>query len=312
MLTTAGYTGEGRHDPERSLMADDGRNQPDSFDTLRVPFVFVPEGATAPADWLADHPNHIRVPAKFVPRASSYGRQAEITPPGSATRSDGSVNPVRTKSTMTGSLAPIGPGNRRRFPPPPQIDRTRYFQESPVAAYLRASEVFDRLNAGSRYNDPKLGGQGSRPKICAPNRNDSPDLTDFPDRSDKPQECEADLGNQLTASADGPSAPPPPVVSTSSHAPSSVSLPPQGLVAPKVLPQSSPESDNIQLVAAGNLQCQGFSGGCQNGGSFGTAAMYGVTGRHLCADCAVKILGIEDEPAGERVKILRPFLLPER
>ncbi|MGH7152416.1 MAG: colicin E5-related ribonuclease, partial [Acetobacteraceae bacterium] len=48
--------------------------------------------------------------------------------------------------------APIGPSNRRRFPPPPQIDRTGYFQESPIAAYLRANEVFVKLAADSRYD----------------------------------------------------------------------------------------------------------------------------------------------------------------
>jgi RHS repeat-associated protein len=69
---------------------------------------------------------------------------------------------------------------------------------------------------------------------------------------------------------------------------------------------------NIQLAAAGDLRCQGFSGGCQSGGSFGTTAMYGVSGRNLCAACAVKILGIENEPASEKVIILRPFLLPGR
>jgi RHS repeat-associated protein len=68
----------------------------------------------------------------------------------------------------------------------------------------------------------------------------------------------------------------------------------------------------IQLAAAGDLQCQGFSSGCQNGGSSGTTAMYGISGRNLCPDCAVKMLGIEDEPAAEKVIILRPFLLPGR
>jgi RHS repeat-associated protein len=66
----------------------------------------------------------------------------------------------------------------------------------------------------------------------------------------------------------------------------------------------------VQLVAAGDLPCQGFSGGCQNGGTYGTTGMYIVSGRVLCVECAVKMLGIEGLPAAEKTQILRNFLLP--
>jgi hypothetical protein len=59
--------------------------------------------------------------------------------------------------------------------------------------------------------------------------------------------------------------------------------------------------DNIRLAAAGDLKCEGFSGGCQNGGDRGTTGMYGVTGRTVCTNCAVKMLGIENEPAAGKV-----------
>ena len=39
-----------------------------STDTVDVPFLFVPDGETPSADWLAAHPGAIRVPATFVSR----------------------------------------------------------------------------------------------------------------------------------------------------------------------------------------------------------------------------------------------------
>ena len=68
-------------------------------------------------------------------------------------------------------------------------------------------------------------------------------------------------------------------------------------------------NEGPDLAAAGDLRCQGV---CRNGGSYGTTAMYGVRNQNLCANCAVKRLGIEDEPETEKIRVLRPFLLPGR
>lgn len=65
-----------------------------------------------------------------------------------------------------------------------------------------------------------------------------------------------------------------------------------------------------QLAASG-LKCDGFTAGCQNGGSWGTSAIYGIRGRNLCRACAVKMYGIEDEPAKEQTRILERYLLGE-
>lgn len=56
-------------------------------------------------------------------------------------------------------------------------------------------------------------------------------------------------------------------------------------------------------VAAGP-KCDGFSGGCQSGGTFGTTGMFKILGRNLCKDCAVKFFGIEDLSGAEQLDYL--------
>jgi hypothetical protein len=65
----------------------------------------------------------------------------------------------------------------------------------------------------------------------------------------------------------------------------------------------------LELIASGNLKCQGFGGRCQNGGSFGTTGAYKVSGRILCASCAEKAFGFTDLPGPERAEALSPFSL---
>ncbi|QDZ09628.1 hypothetical protein [Devosia ginsengisoli] len=59
-------------------------------------------------------------------------------------------------------------------------------------------------------------------------------------------------------------------------------------------------------VAAGP-KCDGFSSGCQLGGSFGTTGMYRIFGKTLCRSCALKILGIENLPHIEQQETLGRF-----
>lgn len=61
----------------------------------------------------------------------------------------------------------------------------------------------------------------------------------------------------------------------------------------------------IEIAARGDLPCQG----CPSSGSYGTTGMYRAEGKILCHDCAVKAIGAGDEPAAEKIRMLRPFLL---
>lgn len=65
----------------------------------------------------------------------------------------------------------------------------------------------------------------------------------------------------------------------------------------------------FRLPQQGGLRCDGFSGGCQTSGSYGTTALYNVFGRNLCMDCAVKMLGIQNDSSSEKVLKLSPHLI---
>jgi hypothetical protein len=54
-------------------------------------------------------------------------------------------------------------------------------------------------------------------------------------------------------------------------------------------------------------RCDGFSSGCQNGGSFGTSGMFVIGSRKLCWDCAIKWFGLEDDTRKEQMRILGKF-----
>ena len=67
------------------------------------------------------------------------------------------------------------------------------------------------------------------------------------------------------------------------------------------------EEQPMQVAAAGDLKCQG--GYCESGGTYGTTAMYSILGRNVCRDCAVKMLGLENEPAAVKTEQLERRLI---
>jgi hypothetical protein len=68
----------------------------------------------------------------------------------------------------------------------------------------------------------------------------------------------------------------------------------------------------FDVAASGGIPCDGFSAGCQSGGSYGSGAMFRIRGRNLCWDCAVKFLGLENEPGAVQWEMLEPFLIGPR
>ena len=65
----------------------------------------------------------------------------------------------------------------------------------------------------------------------------------------------------------------------------------------------------VQIAAVGDLPCQGFAGGCQSGGTYGTGATYRIFGRNVCRDCAVKMMGLENESGAAQMKALERYLI---
>ncbi|MGV3576159.1 MAG: hypothetical protein ACO1O4_13620 [Devosia sp.] len=63
------------------------------------------------------------------------------------------------------------------------------------------------------------------------------------------------------------------------------------------------EAEPDRVLVAGP-RCDGFSSGCQNGGSFGTTGMYSIFGQNLCRHCAIKFLGLEGLPHLEQLETI--------
>ena len=77
--------------------------------------------------------------------------------------------------------------------------------------------------------------------------------------------------------------------------------------APRGTPTGGQWVDEVTRVAAGGPRCDGFSAGCQNGGSFGSSGMMSIDRLNLCWDCAIKYLGIQQYRPAEQLKIMRDF-----
>ena len=79
--------------------------------------------------------------------------------------------------------------------------------------------------------------------------------------------------------------------------------------APKGTPEGGQWIDDLSVIGpvqaepervqVAGPRCDGFSGGCQNGGSFGTTDPVHISGKRLCVDCAVKYLGLQGLPFEE-------------
>lgn len=54
-------------------------------------------------------------------------------------------------------------------------------------------------------------------------------------------------------------------------------------------------------------RCDGFSAGCQNGGTFGSSGSVKIGNKRMCRDCALRYLGIEELPRDDQLKTIKDF-----
>ncbi len=83
---------------------------PQAFDEIKLAFIYVPDGLPPPWEWMALYPDHIKMPATYVPRASGVGasnRSFGAPPPGQHGPADGRVAPSgpRAPSVPAGNAA---------------------------------------------------------------------------------------------------------------------------------------------------------------------------------------------------------------
>ena len=111
------------------------------FDELKLPFIFVPYGAPEPTEWLARHPDYIKLPATFEPRERSDSRadRSSGNPPPTQRRS---VNVLAATSAPTAAKRLTGNAvaNGMTSGSNETADRAS-IDNDPIAAYLRASDA---------------------------------------------------------------------------------------------------------------------------------------------------------------------------
>jgi hypothetical protein len=137
-------------------MPDSFDEPPQSFDEIRLPFIFVPHGLPEPTEWLQSHPDYIKMPATFVPHARRGGRASPSppnSPPGQHRTIDGLAVSSGGFAASPDRAAPGPPAGTARFDgmsdaPTEAADRV-LIGADPIAAYCRANEAL--ATAGSRY-----------------------------------------------------------------------------------------------------------------------------------------------------------------
>jgi hypothetical protein len=86
---------------------------PDDPNTLVVPFIFVPRGDPLPIAGLREHPDWIRVPATFVPRAPAAGEDGPQWNVQVGTQAEPAAAAGTAEPGIPGSFAPKAPGRKR-------------------------------------------------------------------------------------------------------------------------------------------------------------------------------------------------------
>ncbi len=103
--------------------------------------IFVPHDAPEPTEWLQSHPDHIKLPATFVPGAGSDGRtnpSSGSPPPGQRGTVDGLAPPPNPTAPWRPTENAVS--NATQAGTNESSDRT-FIGADPIAAYCRANEA---------------------------------------------------------------------------------------------------------------------------------------------------------------------------
>lgn len=162
-----------------------------------------------------------------------------------------------------------------RFPPVGQVDGRRRLPQGPGGAIVGGGEA-----AATQAGDEAVSAAGRAPAALQ-------------------QAGEAATGSARAAPAGARATVPTEAVRFTGWQPA------------EAAPQGAQQDSNEDIIpaAAGDRRCQGFSGGCESGGSWGSPGSYSVSRRTLCQGCAVRYLGIEALPQAEQTHILHNFTL---
>jgi hypothetical protein len=129
---------------------------PDSFDEIKLPFIYIPHGEPEPTEWLQRHPDYIKMPATYVPRARSGGRASPsppTSPPGQHRTIDGLAVSPGGFAASPDQAAPWPPSGNARFDgmsdAPTEAAHRLLIGADPIEAYCRTNETL--ATAASRY-----------------------------------------------------------------------------------------------------------------------------------------------------------------
>lgn len=119
----------------------------DSFDALCIPFVWVPDGAPEPTEWLAQHPDAFWVPATLVRAALSIDED-DVVGAGAESADTftlGNGADVPASASFDGPRRPI---SEQAASDDARFSISHHAREAPIAVYLRINDMFDRMGVG--------------------------------------------------------------------------------------------------------------------------------------------------------------------
>jgi len=145
---------------------------PQAFDEIKLPFIYVPHGLPEPTEWIERHPDYIKMPATFVPRARGAPRtnlSFDMPPPGQRPPTDR----LAASSDAGASWPPAGGAVSDSMSAATSASYGRSSNsDGPIAAFLLAD-----AGLGTAASDYALGQAGmsnlahlihrtSRPHVC--------------------------------------------------------------------------------------------------------------------------------------------------